>query len=94
MEVRCQWCGQPMETSDLRRRYHRLNKDGVPCAKEARLECKRQHEKTRRQNGHTKPRNGTGNLGSKRHSDVEMEEKAIREEQYYLQLRRRPKQYS
>lgn len=81
-------------TRDLRRKYHKVNKYGVHCRLEARREQKRLCEQQRRKNGSIKPRNGTGTLGPTPHPTIEQEQKAIKSEQYYLQLRRRPKKYS
>lgn len=52
MEVRCEWCGQLMEVHDLRRKYHKINPDGILCALEAqRLKTRtRQREYTKRTN--------------------------------------------
>ena len=85
--MKCEWCGQPMQTHDLRRRYHKVNKDGVFCSHEARLECKRQSERERRKNGYTKPRTGTGLLGPHTTGDVEVEEVMIRKEKRWLRLK-------
>lgn len=86
MEVVCQWCGQVMETRDLRRKYHTVNKDGVFCSYEARLECKRQHERERRKKGFNKLKPGTGLLGPHRYDDHEKEAREILKEKRWLRL--------
>lgn len=85
--IRCQWCGQPLRTRDLRRKYHKVNQDGVFCAREARLEQKRECERERRRKGYTKPKKGTGLLGPTPHEDIKKEVKEIGTEQVYLRIR-------
>lgn len=34
----CEWCGEPLETSDKRVKYHLINSKGVHCKEEARRE--------------------------------------------------------
>jgi len=87
MKVTCQWCKQPMETRDLRRKYHKVNQDGVFCSLEARREQKRQCERERRQRGYVKSKNGTGLLGPHRHKDVLKEEGEILKEKRWLRLK-------
>jgi len=84
--IRCQWCGQPLQTRDLRRRYHTVNQDGVFCSLEARREQKRQCERERRRNGYVKPKRGTGLLGPHRYEDPAKEAKEILKEKKWLRI--------
>jgi len=53
MEVRCEYCGQAMEVNDLRRRYHKINPDGILCALEAqRMKTRNRQREFTKKNKH------------------------------------------
>ena len=84
--IKCEWCGQPLKTRDLRRKYHKVNKDGVFCSLEARRERARiRQRKHTKKNGY-KQKNGTGLLGPHRHEDIKVEEYEILKEKRRLKL--------
>ncbi|HNS26412.1 MAG TPA: hypothetical protein PKK85_10125 [Methanobacteriaceae archaeon] len=84
--IKCEWCGQPLKTRDLRRKYHKVNQDGVFCSLEAQRECNRQRQQRHtKQNGY-KQKTGTGLLGPHRHSDPQVEEYEILKEKRRLKL--------